>query len=377
MKRINTEQFISRAIGIHGDKYDYSKVEYKNKDTKVCIICPEHGEFWQTPSNHWQGKGCPKCGHDRTNKSKVLSNEEFIKRARIKHSNKYTYNKTKYCGFDKDVIVTCPEHGDFLINAHQHISNGTGCPICAKLNKGPARLTTNEFINKAIEVHGNKYDYSRVNYTLSTDKVEIICSKHGSFWMTPNKHLTGECCPRCAETKGEQLVSRILSEYNYNFKSQYLLNINSDIRKNLRIDFAVFTNNNIYLIEYHGIQHYQPVEYFGGNSKFIEQQNRDNLLRMFVLNNPNYKLLEINYSWNTNIIKSKITKFLENVPINSNVNSKSGELLENPTMDNQQPSFSLTTEEGSETNTWNCNTEYNSDTSTRHPVMDDDIVRTI
>lgn len=353
MKQITTKEFIERSIKVHGNKYDYTKVAYKGKDTKVCIICPIHGEFWQTPNNHWQGKGCSKCGHDKTNKSKILSNEEFIRRANKKHSNKYIYDKTKYCGFDKDVIVTCPEHGEFLVNAHQHISNGTGCPVCARLNKGPSRSTTIEFIKKAIEIHGDKYDYSKVNYTLATNKVEIVCPKHGSFWMTPNKHLIGECCPKCAETKGEQLVSKILSDCNYDFQTQYIINVDSNIRKNLRIDFAIFNNNDVYLIEFHGIQHYQPVEYFGGIPKLIEQQNRDNLLRTFVLNNNNYKLLEISYLWNSNTIKSKIIKFLENVPINSNVNSKLGELLESPVKDNQQPSFDLTTEEGSETNSWN------------------------
>ena len=168
--------------------------------------------------------------------------------------------------------------------------------------------------------------------------------------MTPNKHLIGECCPKCAETKGEQLVSKILSDCNYDFQTQYIINVDSNIRKNLRIDFAIFNNNDVYLIEFHGIQHYQPVEYFGGTPKLIEQQNRDNLLRTFVLNNNNYKLLEISYLWNSNTIKSKIIKFLEDVPISSNINSKLGELLESPKADNQQPSFSLTTEEGSETN---------------------------
>ena len=113
--------------------------------------------------------------------------------------------------------------------------------------------------------------------------------------MTPNKHLIGECCPKCAETSGERLVSKILSDANYSFDSQFHINVNSEIRNKLRIDFAIITDNNIYLIEYHGKQHYYPVELFGGMEKFIEQQNRDNLLRTFVLENTNYRLLEIDY----------------------------------------------------------------------------------
>lgn len=376
MKKLTTEEFIKRAIAVHGDKYDYSKVDYKNKEEKVCIICPKHGEFWQKAGNHLLGRGCCKCGHERTNASKVLSNEEFILRANVRHNNKYNYDKTNYLGFDKDVIVTCPIHGDFLVNAHQHISNLTGCPECAKLTQGPARSNTQEFIEKAVAVHGSKYDYSKVDYVLATKKVEIVCPKHGSFLMTPNKHLIGEGCPKCSETKGEQLVSKILSESNYIFDTQYVIPVVSDIRDNIRIDFVVKNQDITYLIEYHGIQHYQPVDYFGGLPKFVEQQDRDNLLRKLVLENESYKLLEIDYRWSQNTIKSKILEFLKDVPISSNANSKPEELLETPEMDNQQPSLGLTTEEGSETNTWNLNEEYNSDTSIRHLEIDDDIVRT-
>lgn len=377
MKRRTLNDFINEANKIHNNKYDYSEVCYVNQTTKVKIICPIHGEFWQIPKNHLKGRGCCKCGHERTNASKVLSNDEFIRRANIKHKNKYTYEKTKYSRFDSDIVVTCPIHGDFHVNSHYHISNGIGCPECAKINMGPPRLTTKEFVKKAKQLHGDLYDYSKVNYVLSSKKVEIICPKHGSFWMTPNKHLIGECCPRCAETKGERLVSKILTLANYDFKSQYNINVISEIRNKLRIDFAVIHENNIYLIEYHGQQHYYPVEYFGGMQKFIEQQNRDNLLRTFVLENPNYQLLEIDYRWNYKTIKSKLLKFLKNVPTNSNVCSKLGELLENPEEDNQQPNQGLTTLEGSETNGWNCNAEYNIDTSTQYPEMDNDIVRAI
>ena len=60
-KRSSKEEFIKRANEKHGDKYNYSKVDYVNNQAKVCIICPEHGEFWQTPNSHLNGVGCPKC----------------------------------------------------------------------------------------------------------------------------------------------------------------------------------------------------------------------------------------------------------------------------------------------------------------------------
>lgn len=181
MKRRTIEEFIKEANLIHNNKYDYSKVVYVNQTEKVKIICPIHGEFEQTPKNHLKGRGCCKCGHERTNASKVLSTEEFIRRAKTKHGNKYSYDKTVYSRFNADIIVTCPIHGDFHVNSHYHISNGSGCPECAKINMGPTRMTTEEFITKARLLHRDTYDYSKVEYVISSQKVEIICPKHGSF----------------------------------------------------------------------------------------------------------------------------------------------------------------------------------------------------
>lgn len=374
MKKKTTEEFIQEAKKIHGDTYDYSKVVYNKSTEKVCIICPKHGEFWQTPKGHLKGLGCCKCGHERTNASKVLSLKEFIERAKEKHGDKYNYDKTVYKSFKEDVIVTCPIHGDFNVNPHRHISAGVGCPDCAKIAMGPKRLTTEEFIEKARKIHGDFYDYSKVNYVLAQTPVTIICPKHGEFQMTPNKHLNGENCPRCSASKGERFIDRCLSTLNINFIPQYTLKFDNDLREHFRIDFCI-NSDKIYLIEYNGIQHYFPSEYFGGEEKFKEQQLRDQLLRDFVNKNSNdYELLEIDYRYNKFTIITKILNFLK-VPIDSNINSKLGELLEDWNV-NQQPSAELTSCEGSETNTWNCNTEYNSDTSAQHPEMDDDIVRT-
>lgn len=374
MKKKTTEEFIKEAKQIHGDTYDYSKVDYKKSFEKVCIICPKHGEFWQTPKGHLKGFGCCECGHERTNVSKMLTTAEFIRRAKEKHGDKYTYDKTIYKSFKDNVIVTCPIHGDFEINSHCHISNGSGCPECAKIAKGPKRLTTEEFIEKAKCIHGNTYDYSKVEYINASTKVCIICPKHGEFWMTPNKHLLGENCPNCAQSKGERFINKCLNVFNIDYNTQSILKFDNELRNNFRIDFII-QKDKTYLIEYNGIQHYYPVEYFGGEEKFKEQQLRDQLLRDFVKNHSDlYELLEIDYRYNKHTIITKILNFLK-VPINSNINSKLGELLEDWNV-NQQPSTELTCCEGSETNTWNCDAEYNSDTSAQHLEIDDDIVRT-
>ena len=74
------DEVIKLFIKRHNNKYDYSKVEYVNSSTKVCIICPEHGEFWQTPHKHLSGQGCPKCGG-----KKKLTQKEAVERAKMQY----------------------------------------------------------------------------------------------------------------------------------------------------------------------------------------------------------------------------------------------------------------------------------------------------
>ena len=198
--RSNVDDFVKKAKEIHGDKYNYSKVEYKNNRTKVCIICPEHGEFWQTPDGHLSGCGCPKCADLQRIKVRSSTTEEFIKKAKEIHGDRYDYSKVKYTKALNKVCIICPEHGEFWQTANAHLG-GAKCPKCV----GGVRLNTSEFINKAHEVHGDKYDYSKVNYINSVTKVHIICPEHGEFWQTPNTHLSGRGCPKCGGN--EQLTT--------------------------------------------------------------------------------------------------------------------------------------------------------------------------
>ena len=95
MEKTKNEIFIEKAKKVHGDKYDYSKVEYVNAYTKVCIICPIHGEFWQTPSGHLHNGGCKLCGTLARSKKRVLNNEIFIEKSKQIHGGKYDYSKVE------------------------------------------------------------------------------------------------------------------------------------------------------------------------------------------------------------------------------------------------------------------------------------------
>ena len=147
-KRKSNDEFIREAQSIHHNKYDYSKVEYVNNKTKVCIVCPEHGEFWQTPSDHLNGKGCPQCaGNVRCDKAM------FVEKAKSIHNDRYDYSKVEYVNAHTKVCIVCPEHGEFWQTPNNHL-NGNGCPLCKNRKIGDVlRDTVEDFTKKSNEIH--------------------------------------------------------------------------------------------------------------------------------------------------------------------------------------------------------------------------------
>ena len=129
MVRKPLESVIKDFIGIHGNKYDYSLVEYITNKVPVTIICSVHGEFKQKPNSHLLGKGCKKCGDIEGSKKRMHSKEEFVEKANKKHNYKYNYEHTNYTGDGKKLEVECKVHGSFTLRANSHL-NGVGCKKC-------------------------------------------------------------------------------------------------------------------------------------------------------------------------------------------------------------------------------------------------------
>jgi len=195
-KKLTTEEFISRAVKIHGKKYDYSKVKYVNGYTKVEIICPKHGNFFQTPGNH-SNYGCLKCGNDRSIVACRSDKETFIEKSKYIHGKKYNYDTVDYINAHTKVKIGCPIHGIFNQSPVCHL-NGCGCSRCGIDKKSQCKpKSTEKFVNDAIKIHKNVYDYSKVNYVDAHTKIEIICKKHGSFFQKACGHLIGKGCPKC------------------------------------------------------------------------------------------------------------------------------------------------------------------------------------
>lgn len=261
--KYTTEEFIQRAREVHGDKYDYSKVFYERKNKKVCIICPEHGEFWQSPEKHLSGQGCAKCyGNVK------MTQEEFVVRANKIHRGKYDYSKVIYDRYEKKVCIICPEHGEFWQTPHAHLA-GQGCQECY----GNKRCTKERFIEKARKVHGDKYDYSKVDYKNNKTPVCIVCPKHGEFWQSPFNHIIEhQGCPKCAEefnVSEQRVVSFLKENTDYQIVEQY----SPEWLGQKRID--IYLPEKKIGIEYQGRQHFVPVDLFGGEDGYINTKKRD------------------------------------------------------------------------------------------------------
>lgn len=273
-KKYTIEKFIKKAIETHGYKYNYSKTDYINAKTKVCIICPEHGEFWQTPDKHVNCKqGCPKCSG-----KKKPTTEEYLKIVNEVHNNKYDYSETVYKNKDSKICIICHqkdengiEHGRFYQIAHNHL-NGNGCPKCT--NK--YRYTTDEIIKKFKIIHNGIYDYSKVDYFNTKTKVCIICPKHGEFWQAPYHHLNGNGCPKCKSSLFERRVAQFLDKN----KVQYIEYANCLLFPWLgkqHLDFYLPKYN--IAIECQGEQHYFPVD-FAGKGKEWAENNFKNMQKL-------------------------------------------------------------------------------------------------
>jgi len=195
-----TDEWIITARAVHSDQYDYSKVNYVDSQTKVTIICPEdgHGEFQQKAYSHLLGFGCAKCSG-----LYVPTTEEWIITAISIHGNKYDYSKVVYVSSKIKVTIICPEesHGKFQQTPSEHLQ-GSGCAKCS----GHHVPTTEEWIIKARVVHGDKYDYSKVNYVDGHTKVTIICPEHDPFQQTPHGHLQGYGCAKCSPLSDNDVV---------------------------------------------------------------------------------------------------------------------------------------------------------------------------
>lgn len=350
------DAFIQQAVAIHGDRYDYSKVQYNGTHAKVCITCNKCGkEFFQTPHNHLEGQTCPWCAGKKKN------TEMFKDELRNIYGDIYNLDDVVYVNAATPVKLVCSKHGAFE-KKPKDLLCGRGCVSCgnesaARKLSEQKRYTQDDFVRISKEKHGDKYDYSQSKYICSSSKVYIICPDHGGFWQIAGEHMQGTACPKCAghnktteefkeqlkavhgntyildkvvyvnaETKvcmvckkhgdffvipnnvlngngcpqchrhkGEERVEKYLKENGIDYIPQQVFPNESLLAQNksFRVDFYLPKNNAI--IEYNGGQHYFPVKIFGGENAFEKQQDRDLALRIYCKRHK-IKLIEIPYT---------------------------------------------------------------------------------
>lgn len=206
-----SEKWLNEVIKLHEGKYDYSKVNFINLSTKVCIICPMHGEFWQTPKDHLRGRGCNKCGRLSGVKNRTKTQDGFLEEAFKVHSDIYDLSKTNYVDGKSKVVINCRKHGEFTINPTKFL-NGQGCRECG-IEKASLKRTksVNTFLSECLNSHqeNTKYDYSKTKYVNDKTPITIICTEidvngeiHGEFQQTPNNHISkSQGCPKCGIKK--------------------------------------------------------------------------------------------------------------------------------------------------------------------------------
>lgn len=198
-----TSDFIQKSILRHGDsKFTYELTDYITAKHKITLTCAEHGNFTTSVQTHLYGNGgCPACATRATAQAKILSAEQLKDKAAPIHGDTYTYTNNRHPDNVHLIEIICKKHGPFYQRAASHLQ-GSGCKKCGIERRADIRRgSTSRFLKRAREVHGDRYNYKFVEYTGCQDKVKVVCDKHGVFLITPNDHIRGKGCKKCANAK--------------------------------------------------------------------------------------------------------------------------------------------------------------------------------
>lgn len=315
-----TKRFIDKAIKVHGDLYDYSKVVYDKARTKVMITCVNcKNEFEMTPNKHLsRGDGCKLCSRTKCADDLRSNVDDFIKKSKLKHVDGsgvpiYGYNNVNYINSKTQVLITCKTHGDFKQTPSNHLW-GFRCKHCRNENSGHSqRLTSEQFIKKSKRIHidenGNpKYGYDKVVYINSHTDVIITCKNHNEFNQRPNNHLNGANCPICLNKTEQKLYAAVKPLY-----PTLITQFKQDWCKKTRylpFDFCIPEHN--ILIELDGRQHFIQVS----NWNSPEETHENDLFKEKCANDNGYSVIRIlqedvfgdKYDW-----LSKLQTEIENI----------------------------------------------------------------
>ena len=223
-KSMSNEEYKALVVEKHGHLYDLSKTEYMGMRDYVTATCPIHGDFKIVAYDLVHKRGCPQCGRankassnnrKRKKENKKLTTEIFVSKAREVFGDYYDYSKTDLNNKDEKgrICIICPKHGEFWQNPFSHL-HGHHCSKCGKEKGGTTQsLTTEKFIEKAKQIHCDKYDYSETKYNGCYEYVDIICPKHGKFRQVAYSHLNGHGCKECSNEINSKLLLSNTEEF--------------------------------------------------------------------------------------------------------------------------------------------------------------------
>jgi hypothetical protein len=191
------QELITKLKLVHGEKYNYDKIGFIDRKTKINVICPKHGSWKVSIDNHLRKRGCPKCHDDETSKRCRSNTEDFLVKLKLIHGEKYNYSKVKYTTSKDKVCIICTTHGDFYTTPN-NLLQGKGCPKCriAKFVDS-IKISFDEFVERSNKIHNNRYQYDLNSFTLVKNTCKIICPVHGEYEQTPDAHMAGKGCSKC------------------------------------------------------------------------------------------------------------------------------------------------------------------------------------
>lgn len=295
------DEYINELKIIHGDNIDYKNIHYTWRRGVVDVRCNRcNAEWFPRADSLLNGTGCPECAKKQSALKHKKSTEEWINEAKSVWGDSYDYseadlNKRNMGG---KVCVICHkksndgvEHGRFWVIPTDHIKHHkTGCPKCGhyvepKEKKKPIRKTNDEFDKELIE--RNIKDIVRVgDYKSNKKKLLFKCLKCGTLFENKPVNITHnmEGCPHCSSSKLEKEVATLLEENNIVFEREK--SFDGLVGKNnypLKFDF--FIPEKKILIECQGIQHFVPIDIFGGIESFERLVAYDTKKRKYASDN--------------------------------------------------------------------------------------------
>ena len=227
----NYKRFLEEAFKLHGDKYTYHN-DYVCSRTKIRITCIKHNEdFYQLPSAHLQGQGCPLCGAESAVANTTTSDEDFeAKWLSFNKNTKLSYVKNSFTKYHDPVSFFCEEHGEFTTNSGAVFKESV-CKLCNKEHN--RKLAEQKFLEKSKRLYPDQFDYSLMEYKDNRSKVTLICRDHGEIQVSVMHHLSelghGSGCIECGKLLMGRWSPKVLSKDKKYFKTEtcrvYLLKI--------------------------------------------------------------------------------------------------------------------------------------------------------